>query len=133
MTQRATIIIPVLGAAIVILAVALILVWQDRIGPDRMPDRMGAANGYQGMMQAMGSRDSETMLEHMQQILSPEDYQRMVQHMAAHRAGGTMPMDPQIDGVMHHMMDGMFQQMPEGRGRMMPLRPSVTPSATPAR
>ncbi len=127
MTQRATVIISVLGATVIILALGLFLVWQGRVGPAGMPNRMEAGNGYQGMMQAMGRMDSETMLQRMQQVLSPEDYQRMLQHMASHRAGA-MPMDPQVDGVMHRMMDGMLQQMPDSRGRMMPPQPSATPA-----
>lgn len=127
MPQRAHVIITVLGTAVIILATALLLVWQGRVGPTGMPGRMGAANGYQGMMQAMGRMDSEVMLQRMQQVLSPEDYQRMLQHMAAHRSGGMMPMDSQIDGMMHRMMDGMLQQMPDSHGRM-PLQPSATPA-----
>ena len=98
------------------------------MGPADVLGRSGAANSYQGMMQAMGRMDSDAMLQRMQQVLSPEDYQLMAQHMAAHRAGGAMPMDPRVDGIMHRMMDGMLQQMPDNRGGMMPLQPGVTPA-----
>jgi hypothetical protein len=62
------------------------------------------------------------MLGHMREVLGPEGYQRMLDHIAEHRRGGGMH-GLGIDGIMHQMMDGMMQQMPADRNNVMPMMP----------
>lgn len=64
------------------------------------------------MMRAMGRMDSDDMLAGMRSILGEQDYQQMLAHMAAHRAGGAMRDDAGIDGMM--------QQMPADENDVMP-------------
>jgi hypothetical protein len=84
---------------------------------------MGAiSNSSMGMMAAFGNMDSDQMLATMKSIFGPADYQKMVDHLATHRAGQA-PNDPNIDSMMHRIMDGMLQNMPDDRGHMMPMMP----------
>jgi hypothetical protein len=79
-----------------------------------------AENGYMGMMRGMGQMDSDEMLAGMRSILDEDDYAEMLEHMAAHRAGGALNYSGGIDGMMHRMMDGMWQQMPMDGDDLMP-------------
>jgi putative AlgH/UPF0301 family transcriptional regulator len=76
-----------------------------------------------GMMQAMGNMDSDRMLVAMKEVLGPEAYQRMLDHIAEHRKGGAMAGNAGMDSMMHQMMDDMMQQMPGDRENIMPMMP----------
>jgi hypothetical protein len=76
-----------------------------------------------GMMQAMGDMDSDRMLTGMREVLGPDRYQRMLEHIAEHRKGGSMTGSAGMDGMMHQMMDGMMQQMPGDQKNIMPINP----------
>ncbi|TAK75794.1 MAG: hypothetical protein EPO16_08400 [Dehalococcoidia bacterium] len=128
MDTRARAIVGVLGATVIVLAVALVVVIaRDDDGSTAMHG--GTTTPSMGMMRAMGNMDSDAMLTHMRDVLGNDGYQRMLKHMQGHRAGGPMAGDPAIDGMMHQMMDGMMQQMPDDSGGMMP-RATGTPTAT---
>ena len=105
------------GLSVVIAAVALSVAAVVAMNGD---DTGRAANDYMGMMRSMGRMDSDDMLARMRSILGEQDYQKMLAHMAAHRAGGPMRDDAGIDGMMHRMMDGMMQQMPPDSDDVMP-------------
>ena len=118
MNLKARIVIAVLGSLVVVLGLALAVVLStDAEDGDVFSHPMG--DSYQGMMAAIGYRDSDQMLERMKEILGPDAYETMLQHMAAHRAGATAS-DATIDSMMHQMMDGMFQRMPADRHNLMP-------------
>ena len=110
-----------LGALVVALAVTLgVVIAMD--DDDMMADRghMNTDDSFAGMMQSMGDMDSDAMLSHMREVLGTDGYQRMLNHMADHRDGGPMTGDPDIDRMMHSMMDGMMQHMPPDRNNIMP-------------
>ncbi len=132
MDRRAQAIIAVLGVAVAFLTVALVVVMTSggSMFGVRGMGAMGGNNATMQMMQAMGNMDSDAMLTHMREVLGEDGYQRMLKHMQEHRAGGPMTGNPAMDSMMHQMMDGMWQQMPDDRGGMMP-RATATP--TPAR
>ena len=113
-----------LAALAAILAIGLVvsLASDDDMG---MGGNMGMNNGNHSMamMQAMGNMDSDAMLDHMRQILGEEAYQRMLSHMEDHRNGTPMTGNSAIDQMMHGMMDGMMQQMPDDSGGNMPMGP----------
>ena len=118
MTQRTPWIVAGLAVVIAVLVVS-VTAFVAMNGDD--DDHMGRIdNDYMGMMGAMGRMDSDDMLERMRSILGEQDYQQMLAHMAAHRAGGAMRDDAGIDGMMHRMMDGMMQQMPADSDHIMP-------------
>jgi hypothetical protein len=86
----------------------------------RMGNHMGGNdNGYQSMMGAMASMDSDDMLTHMRDVLGQDAYQRMLAHMADHQGGTPMSGNSAIDQMMHTMMDEMMGQKPMDRGNMM--------------
>ena len=119
MTTLAKLVIGGLVAAVAILSVALGVALIDGHDDDHY---MGSGNdSYMGMMQAMGRMDSEQMLSMMRSILGEEGYQRMVQHMAEHRNGVQATYDNSPGGMMHQMMDGMLQRMPDDSRHSMPM------------
>lgn len=74
-------------------------------------------DGYQGMMGAFAEHDTEEMLARMRQVLTPDEYDRMVEHIDAHKGAADMPPDAGMDQMMHRMMDGMMAEMPmDGSG-----------------
>ena len=81
-------------------------------------DMHQAQGGYAGMMGAMGDMDSDAMLARMQEVLGEKDYQRMLEHLQAHRSG-TGTDHEGIDQMMHRMMDGIMNEMPMDGGGMM--------------
>jgi len=118
MTHQARIIIAALSALAVVLAIGLVvsLAVNDGDNQGNMSD-----NHSMGMMQSMGDMDSNDMLEHMREILGEDGYQRMLGHMQDHRNGSAMPSGSSIDDMMHRLMDGMMQQMPDDSGGNMPM------------
>ena len=82
--------------------------------------------GYAGMMGAMGSGDSDQMLERMREVLSDEDYAAMRQHLEDHRSGNPMPSNADLDGMMHTMM-GQVPGMMNSDGMMTPGARGMTP------
>lgn len=118
MTTQVKLIIGGLVAAVAVLSVALGVALMD----GRDDDHMGRGNdSYMGMMQAMGRMDSEQMLSMMRSVLGEDGYQRMVQHMAEHRNGMQSMYDSTPGGMMHQMMDGMMQRMPDDKNKTMPM------------
>jgi len=122
MNNQAKIIIGALGALAVVLAFGLVV---SLASDDNMGSNMSRNSGNQSMamMQAMGNMDSDAMLDHMRQILGEEAYQRMLSHMEGHRNGTPMTGNSAFDQMMHGMMDGMMQQMPDASGGNMPMGP----------
>jgi hypothetical protein len=117
MTTRVKAIIGVLSAAVIVLTVALGFVLMD--GHD--DEHMGRSNdGYHGMMQAMGNMNTDQMLSMMRSILGEEGFKAMQQHMAEHRNGMQSMYDGTPGGMMHQMMDGMMQRMPDDQHGTMP-------------
>jgi hypothetical protein len=117
LTSQTKIIIGGLLGAVAILSVALGVVLIN--GDDH---HVNAGNdGYMGMMQAMGRMDSEQMLSMMRSVLGNESYQRMVDHIAEHRNGTQSTYDNSPSGMMHQMMDGMMQRMPDDSRHSMPM------------
>lgn len=121
MTQQAKVIIAALVVAVVVLAVGLGVALSSE-DSDGMPHMGARSGGYMGMMQAFGGMDTDEMLGAMRNVLGPEGYQRMLNHIAEHRGGGGMP-GQGMDGMMHQMMDGMMQQMPADENEIMPMTP----------
>lgn len=126
--QQAKIIIGALVIVVASLAVGLAAVASDD-GDSMAGMRMDGRDSYAGMMQAMGTMDSDAMLTHMREAIGDEGYRRMLDHWRDHRAGGPMA-GAGVDEMMHQMMDSMMQRMPADRGRILPL---PTATATPAR
>lgn len=134
MTRRITPLVAVLGASTLGLAVALTAVLATAGDDDnnRSNGIMMTADmpGYAGMMGAMGSGDSDQMLERMREVLSDEHYAAMMQHLQDHRSGNPMPSNAGLDGMMHTMMDGMMGQVPgmmTSDGMMTPGARGMTP------
>ena len=126
MNKQAKVIIAALSALSLALAVGLGVSLAS--GDDGVDTSMGMgmnsnSNHPLGMMQAMGNMNSNGMLDHMKEILGADAYQRMLGHMRDHRIGASMPNGSSIDDMMHRMMDGMMQQMPDDRGGNMPMMP----------
>jgi len=121
MNTQAKIIIAGLTTGLAVLAIALAVALSS--DDDDGMGHMNQTNGYMGMMQAMGNMDSDRMLADMREVLGPEGYQRMLDHMAEHRKGGHMAGNGSMDSMMHQMMDGMMQQMPADRNNVMPMMP----------
>jgi hypothetical protein len=111
--NRYLIAIGVLASAVVVLSIGLVFAVID---DDGMHDGRG---GYAGMMGALGQMDSDQMLVRMREVLSDEDYQRMLEHIQAHRGAMGMSSDTRMDQMMHRMMDGMMAEMPMDRDGMM--------------
>lgn len=132
MDRRARAIIAGLSAVVVALVVALFIVAANAGDDDGMADH-AMGNSYMGMMQAMGEMDSDTMLNHMREVLEQDGYQRMLQHFQDHRNGRSASGDTAVDAMMHRMMDGMMQQMPDNSGRQMPMGPAPSPTSTATR
>ena len=122
MKTRTTIAIGGLLAVVVGLGVALgvVLATGDAEGSNGTWHRMDSdsGDGSMSMMEAMGTMDSDAMLQHMRDALGEDGYQRMLDHMREHGAGGPMTGDPTIDDMMHRMMDGMMEHMPADNGVM---------------
>lgn len=118
MSPAAKAIIAVLGALVIVLLAAVLTA-----GDGGMPMHRdnGPAGGYAGMLQAMGDRDTDRMLDRMRELLGDDAYQLMLEHFAEHRRGAATD-DPRIDSMMHRMMDGLMEQMPAGRDGM-PMHP----------
>ena len=121
MNTQAKIIIAGLTTGVAILAIALAVALSS--DDDESVGHTNQTSGYMGMMQAMGNMDSDRMLAGMREVLGPEGYQRMLDHIAEHRKGGQMPGNAGMDSMMHQMMDGMMQQMPGDRENIMPMMP----------
>jgi hypothetical protein len=62
------------------------------------------------------------MLDHMRDVLGEEGYSRMLEHLREHRSGDAMSANPDIDEMMHQMMDGMMQHMPQDDVDVLPGR-----------
>ena len=122
MSTQARMIIGVLGALVVAFAVTLgvVIAMDDDAGTMAGRGYMDGDDGYAGMMQAMGDLDSDAMLSHMREVLVADGFQRMMDHLADHRAGGPMTGDAEVDDMMHRMMDGMMQHMPADSDNIMP-------------
>jgi hypothetical protein len=134
-----------LGIAVVGLSAALVVVLatDDDEGADTTPaaiHQMAMDDDFVGMMGAMADMDSDAMLRHMRAILGEDAYGQMLAHMQEHQSGGPTTGDPDIDAMMHSLMDGMMQHMPEDAGGNMPsgmddhhqTLPSGTATATPS-
>jgi len=120
MNRQAKIIITGLSALTIVLVIGLAV--SLAMDDDEMhTDANG--NHFMGMMQSMGNMDSDAMLDHMQEVLGEDGYQRMLSHMREHRNGAAMPSGSSIDDMMHRMMDGMMQQMPADSSGNMPMVP----------
>lgn len=121
MNNTARIVVGVLIAIVVGLGIAVgVMATRDNQDSVAMGSHMGGTDdGYQGMMGAMGSMDSEAMLGHMREILGEDGYNRMMQHLQDHRDGMTTG-DAGVDGMMHQMMDGMMQHMPADSQDILP-------------
>jgi len=120
MTTTGRLIIAGLAASTIGLAVALgVLLATDSGDGNSMPHGTDQNDSFIGMMAAMGSMDSDAMLQRMRDVLGEDGYQRMLDHLRDHQ-NGTATNDSAIDGVMHQMMDGMMQHMPMDSGGMMP-------------
>jgi hypothetical protein len=119
MTRQAKLVIGVLTGLVLILAVALGVAFAAR-GDDDHGHMNSTTDSYMGMMVASANMDSDQMLTMMNNVLGPDAYQRMLAHIAAHRAGQT-PGDSTVDSMMHQIMDGMMQRMPADRGNVMPF------------
>ncbi|MEX2246885.1 MAG: hypothetical protein WEC75_09365 [Dehalococcoidia bacterium] len=122
MNTQARMIIGALGALGVALAVTLgaVIAMDDDDGTMAGRGHMNTDDSYAGMMQSMGDMDSNAMLSHMQEVLGTDGYQRMMDHLNDHRNGGPMTADPNVDQMMHSMMDGMMQHMPADADNIMP-------------
>ena len=123
MNTQARIFISGLLVAVVGLGVALgvVLATDGSDDGDRTTNGMMNSNdGFAGMMGAMGSMDSDAMLSHMRDALGEEQYQRMLGHFRDHKNGAPMTGDPEIDDMMHRMMDGMMQHMPADSDNIFP-------------
>lgn len=92
---------------------------------DRVSPGMG---GFAGMMQAMGSMDSEAMLTHMRPVLGEEGFARMQEHIRDHNSG-QMGANGEMDQTTHAMMDGMMGQMGLIPGQDQQDEHHETPSA----
>lgn len=134
-TRRLSVTNAVLAAVVVVLATALVVIL---VQDNRDDDVSAGVDGspYIGMAQAMGSMDSDAMLARMREVLGEEAYQQMMQHLREHRSGAMMGSYAGVDGMMHQLMDGIMQQMPDDRNHMLPrspMMPSATGTATPLR
>lgn len=134
MNTQAKIIVGVLVAVVAGLGITVgVMATSDDGRNDSMSSPMDGDDAYTGMMGAMGDTDSDAMLSHMREILGADGFQRMMDHLSDHRNGGPMTGDPNVDQMMHSMMDGMMQHMPvDGDNVMPPGRDEhhVTPAAT---
>lgn len=133
MNAQARMIIGVLGALVIALAVTLgVVLAMDEDGTSARA-HMDGDDSFVGMMQSMGALDSEAMLDHMSDVLGPDGFQRMQDHLSEHRTGGSMTRDSDVDQMMHQMMDGMMQHMPaDGDDILLPESDEhhVAPAAT---
>jgi hypothetical protein len=120
LNQQAKIIIAGLSILAIVLAIGLAV--SLAMGDDDMHTNANG-NHYMGMMQSMGNMDSNAMLDQMREVLGEDGYQRMLSHMQDHRNGAAMPTGSSIDDMMHRMMDGMMQEMPDDSGGNMPMGP----------
>jgi hypothetical protein len=123
MNTQARIFIGGLLAAVVALGVVLgvVLATDDGDGNGNIsPHATANGDSFMGMMNAMGTMDSDSMLTNMRDVLGEEAYQRMLDHFREHQNGTATTPDPAIDQMMHQMMDGMMQHMPMDSGGMMP-------------
>ena len=140
MNAQARMIIGVLGALVVTLAVTLgvVIAMDEDDGTMSGRAHMDGDDSYAGMMQSIGDLDSDTMLDHMRDVLGADGFQRMKDHLSEHRSGGSMTGDPNVDQMMHRMMDGMMQHMPADGDNIMPPgrdehheTPGTTSTSTP--
>lgn len=122
MNSQAKLTIAGLSALVMVLAIALVAALATGDDDDGL-GHMNQANGYMGMMQGMGNMNSDQMLAGMREVLGPDGYQRMLDHIAEHRRGGSMAGGTSMDSMMHQMMDGMMQQMPADEDNIMPMMP----------
>lgn len=137
MTAQTRIFVGGLLVAVVALGVVLgvVLATDDGNGSS-MPHAMDQDDSFMGMMAAMGTMDSDAMLQHMRDVLGEDGYQRMLDHLAKHQAGGPMTGDAEVDDMMHQMMDGMMQHMPADSDNILPPGNDAhheTPGMTPQR
>ena len=122
-TQQLRIIAATLAVVAIGLAISLgVVVARD---DDDNSGSMGMGTGPSGdsfmdVMMSMGAQDSDAMLAHMEEILGEEGFGRMMQHLQNHREGGPMTGDVEVDAMMHQMMDGMMQHMPQDSQDILP-------------
>ena len=122
MTTKTNILLWGLAAAVIALTISLVVSLYDGHDNDHMNASVYRGNdSYMGMMQAMGSMDSDQMLSMMRSILGEDDYSEMLQHMADHRNGMDSVYEDSTSGMMHRLMVGMMQRMPDDRGHNMPM------------
>lgn len=116
MNRQAQLIIGALLAVVVGLGVTVGVL---AAGDDNSPTStsMDAGDAYMGMMGAIADTGSGVMVDHMREVLGEEGYQRMLDHVAAHREGGTMTDDAGMDQMM---TDGVMQKMPADSGNVTP-------------
>ena len=116
MNRNTTFLVGFLALLVIVLAVGLGAMYMGNHDSGHMG---GGANAYMTMMSSMGQMDSDAMLEQMEAILGPEDFQRLLDHMAAHKTGSA-PTDSAVSEMMHKMMDGMMQAMPSDSHHILP-------------
>ena len=120
MNSQSRIIVGLLVAAVAALGIAVGAMAAGSDGDsDGTRNHMDADDPYTGMMGAMGSMDSDNMLEHMREILGQDGYNRMMRHFEDHQKG-VMTGDTEVDGMMHLMMDGMTRHMPGDNQDILP-------------
>lgn len=122
MNSQAKLTIAGLSALVAVLAIALVAALASGDDDDGL-SHMSQSSGYMGMMQGMGAMNSDQMLAGMREVLGPDGYQRMLDHIDEHRRGGSMTGGTGMDSMMHQMMDGMMLQMPADRNNIMPMGP----------
>ena len=122
MNTQAKVLIAILMVGVVGLGTALSVVIANGDGESGTSNRgmMNGDDGFAGMMGAMGSMDPDAMLTHMRDVLGEGGYRGMLDHWRDHRNGGAMTSDPAIDEMMHRMIDGMIEHMPQDRDGLLP-------------
>jgi|CXWL01.1.fsa_nt_gi hypothetical protein len=121
-TRQLRTIIAVLAVATIGLAITLgvVLARDDDDGSVTGMGKGSSGDSFMDMMMSMGAQDSEAMLGHMEEILGEEGFTRMMQHFQSHRDGGPMTGNADVDQMMHRMMDGMMQHMPQDSQDILP-------------
>lgn len=117
---------------VVVIGLAVALGFAFAMDDDDDDDHMGNGTGFAGMMGAMGAMDSGAMLSHMRGVLGEDGFKKMQEHLRSHQAGGSMTGMPEIDQMMHRMMDGMMGAMPKDQSGLLPVpSPTSDPHAGP--
>lgn len=124
MFARSQLVIGALAATTAALTITLGITLANADGDDHA-GMMKSQGGYAGMMGAMGAMDSSAMLQHMREVLGEDGFNRLQEHLAAHRSGA-LTGDTDLDQMMHTMMDRMMGQM-----NLMPVPEEHHPTRTP--